>query len=101
MRRHAGMRFEERTIRVSIDEERCDSCKTHACVEACQRFDRGVLRLVDGRPRVLLSGEELKRLGTECLACEFACRHRGRGAITIEVPIAGLDAYRKRHGTDK
>lgn len=93
------MEFEERTIRVIVREEKCQGCQTHACMEACKRFDRGILQLVDGRPGVSLSAEELKRLGTECLACEFACRQRGNNAITIEAPIVGLDAYRKRHGT--
>lgn len=93
------MEFQERTIRVVIREEECEGCQTHACVEACKRFDRGILQLVNGRPGVSLSAEELKRLGTECLACEFACRQRGNNAITIEASIAGLDAYRKRHGT--
>ncbi len=93
------MEFEERTIKVIIDDAKCQGCQTHVCVEACKRFDRGILQLVDGKPGVTHSAEELKRLGTECLACEFACRQRGNGAIHIEVPIPGLDAYRARHGT--
>ncbi|MGQ9857941.1 MAG: hypothetical protein ACUVS3_04525 [Thermodesulfobacteriota bacterium] len=93
------MEFEERTIKVIVEEEKCQWCRTHACVEACKKFDRSILQLVDGKPGVTLSAEELKRLGTECLACEFACRQRGNGAIRIEVPIAGLDEYRRKHGT--
>jgi hypothetical protein len=93
------MEFEERTIKVIIDEKRCEGCQTHACAEACKKFDRSVLQIIDGRPGVSLSAEELKRLGTECLACEFACAQRGNGAIQIEVPIAGLEDYRRKHGT--
>jgi ferredoxin len=93
------MEFEERTIKVIIDQERCEGCQTHACVEACKKFDRGILQLVDGKPGVTLSGEELKRLGTECLACEFACSQRGNGAIRIDIPIPGLEEYRRKHGT--
>ena len=93
------MEFEERTIKIIIDEEMCEGCQTHACVEACKIFDRGVLVLVDGKPGVTLSPEDLKRRGTECLACEHACRLRGNGAIRIEVPMPGLDEYRKKHGT--
>jgi Fe-S-cluster-containing dehydrogenase component len=94
------MEFEERTIKVIIDEEKCKGCKTHVCVDACKTFDRGILELVDGKPGVTLSVEDLKRRGTECLACEYECWFRGNGAIRIEVPMPGLDEFRKRHGTD-
>jgi len=46
----------------------------------------------------LESPEEVKRKGTECLACEYACWQLGNNAIRIEVPIKGLDEYlRKRN----
>jgi hypothetical protein len=93
------MEFEERTIKIIIDDAKCEECTTHACVEACKTFDRGVLELVDGKPGVTLSPEDLKRRGTECLACEYECWLRGNGAIRIEIPIPGLDDYRKKHGT--
>lgn len=93
------MEFEERTIKVIIDEAKCEGCQSHVCVEACKKFDRGILQLIDGRPGVALSAEELRRLGTECLACEFACSRRGNGAIRIEIPIPGLEEYRRKHGT--
>ena len=93
------MEFEERTVKVIIDEKKCEGCQTHACVEACKKFDRSILQLVDGKPGVTHSADELKRLGTECLACEFACWKRGNGAIRIEIPIPGLDEYRKKYGT--
>jgi hypothetical protein len=91
--------FAERTIRIILDEVLCKTCATHACVAACARFDRGILELVDGRPGVTRSPAELKRLGTECLACEHACRMRGNGALRIEALIPGLDEYRRAHGT--
>ena len=93
------MEFAERTIRIVIDDALCETCVTHACVPACAQFDRGILELVDGKPGVTKSPADLKRLGTECLACEHACRMRGKGAIRIEVPIPGLDEYRRAHGT--
>lgn len=94
------MEFSERTIKVIIDETKCEDCTTHACVEACKTYSRGVLVLKDGKPAVELSPEELARRGTECLACEYECWFRGNSAITIEVPIAGLAEYRKNHGTE-
>jgi hypothetical protein len=42
--------------------------------------------------------EEVLRLGTECLACEFACKFRGNDAIKIEVPVEGLDKYLAKRG---
>ncbi len=72
----------------------CINCK--ACIEACKTYDRGILQLSDGKPSVAhLSPEEVKRRGTECLACEYACRQRGKNVIHIDVPIKGLDDYLK------
>lgn len=93
------MEFSERTIKVIIDEVKCEGCKTHACVEACKTYARGILILKDGKPTVEGTPDELTRAGTECLACEFACNFKGNSAITIEVPIEGLAEYRKKYGT--
>jgi hypothetical protein len=82
--------FEERTIKIIIDDSKCRDCKSHACAEACKTYDRGIL--------VIKDAEFTKRVGTECLACEYECWFRGNNAITIEVPIAGLDEYRRKHG---
>jgi Fe-S-cluster-containing dehydrogenase component len=94
------MEFYEQTIKVIIDDEKCKGCTTHVCVEACKKFDRGILVLKkDGLPGVVDTPQELARKGTECLACEYECWFRGNKAITIEAPIEGLDEYRKKHGT--
>ena len=93
------MEFSEKTIKIIIDEEKCKGCTTHACVDACSKYSRGILVLKDGKPGVVDSPEELARKGTECLACEYECWFRGNSAITIEAPIDGLDEYRKKHGT--
>lgn len=93
------MEFSERTIKIVIDEAKCEGCVTHACVEACKVFSRGILVLKDGKPAVVDSCEDLARKGTECLACEYECWFRGNSAITIEVPIEGLAEYRAKHGT--
>ncbi|MCF8038044.1 MAG: hypothetical protein K9K79_01895 [Desulfohalobiaceae bacterium] len=93
------MEFHERTIKVVIDHSKCEQCSTKACVEACKKYDRGILILKDGKPAVEGSQEELARRGTECLACEYECWFRGNSAISIEIPIEGLEKYRKKHGT--
>jgi len=93
------MEFEETTIKVNIDTSKCPDCTTKACVEACKVYDRGILQLNEGIPSVShLSPEEIKRKGTECLACEYACWQRGKDAIRIDVPIKGLDEYLKKRG---
>ena len=90
------MEFNERTIKVIIDYDKCEGCTSHACIEACKKYSRGILVLKDGKPTVEASPAELARVGTECLACEYECWFRGNSAITIEVPIEGLMGYRKK-----
>jgi hypothetical protein len=88
------MDFNERSIKINIDISKCPTCATKACVEACKTFARGILQLKDGTPSLShLSPDEVIKRGTECLACEFACRQRGKQAITIDIPIKGLDKY--------
>ncbi len=92
------MHFEEKTIKVIIDENKCVDCKTHACAAGCKLFARGILIIKDGKP--VLGGDAAfaQRVGTECLACEYECWFRGNKAITIEAPISGLEEYRRKHG---
>ena len=92
------MQFEERTIKVIIDDSRCLDCKTHACAAGCKLFDRGILVIKDGKPVLAGDAEFAKRVGTECLACEYECWFRGNKAITIEAPIPGLNEYKRKHG---
>ena len=92
------MEFEERTIKVVIDEQKCQGCKTYACVSACKLYSRAVLVLKEGKLTASGDMEFIKRVGTECLACEYECRTRGNGAITIFAPTPGLDEYRHRLG---
>jgi len=89
------LEFAERTLTVKIDTSKCDTCETKACADACKKYARGILGIDDqGRASVAhLNTEEILRLGTECLACELACRTSGNNAITIDIPIKGLDEY--------
>jgi ferredoxin len=94
------LEFAERTSTVRIDTTACGACVSKACVAACETYSRGILRLNDGLPSVEhLTPSEVVRKGTECLACEYACRVHGRGALSIEIPIEGLDAYRAAQGS--
>lgn len=86
--------FNERTIRVIIDQSQCLSCRTKACVKACSLYGRGILVVREGLP-FLREKVNAEREGTECLACEEACRLRGFNVISIDAPISGLDKYGK------
>jgi len=88
------LEFEERTIKVTIDTSKCPECESKACVEACKLYSRGILQLKDGIPSVShLSPDEIKRRGTECLACEFQCWQNGKYVVRIDVPVKGLVDY--------
>lgn len=92
------LEFEERTIKISIDDSKCPECKTKACIKACSLYSRGILRLRGGKPTLLGSVDDAMRRGTECLGCEFECWFRGLNAIKIEIPMPELDEYKKTLG---
>lgn len=88
------LEIKEKSIAVKIDTSKCDSCETKACVAACKKYARGILQIAEGKPSVAhLGADEVLRLGTECLACEIACKFDGNKALTIDVPIEGLEGY--------
>jgi ferredoxin len=90
--------FESRTGKVIIDDSKCCNCGTYACVKACSLYGAHLFRinLKEKKPEPLHPPEDLKRMCTECLACEQECFLRGLKAITIELPIPGLSDYRKK-----
>ncbi|AHF06670.1 hypothetical protein [Desulfitobacterium metallireducens] len=92
------LEFAEKSCLIRIDTSKCDSCESKACADACKKYARGLLGIDDqGRASIThRSDDEVLRLGTECLACEFACKFRGKDAIRIEVPVSGLDEYLKK-----
>lgn len=90
--------FKERTIKVIIDDSKCEGCQTHACAAGCKLYDRGILIIKDGKPALGGDAAYAERVGTECLACEYECWFRGNKAITIEAPIPGLEEYRRKYG---
>jgi hypothetical protein len=93
------LEIKEKSITINIDTSKCDTCETKACAAACKKYARGLLQIADGKPSVEhLGAEEVLRLGTECLACEIACKFEGNKALTIDVPITGLDAYQAKRG---
>ena len=91
--------FELRTGRISIDHQRCHDCTSLACVAACSLYGSRILKAEGGKPVLAIAVEETTRRDIECLACELACYLRGRHALTISLPIVGLEQYRESaHG---
>ena len=96
------MEFNERSIKVVIDTSECPSCESKACIVACKTYSRGILQLEKGLPSVShITPEEVKRRGTECLACEYACWKHGKNVIHIEIPIKGLAEYLRGESLSK
>jgi succinyl-CoA synthetase beta subunit len=84
---------------VYIDLRKCiaPACG-FACVKACRWMGTGALKIEDGKPAVASKDPEaLRRLCTECLACEYYCMLRGGNAIRIVVPMYGLDEVVKKY----
>ncbi|MEM0240893.1 MAG: ATP-grasp domain-containing protein [Candidatus Nezhaarchaeales archaeon] len=62
-----------------------------ACVKACRWMGAGALKVESGKPSLVSRDPEaLRRLCSECLACEYYCMTKGGSAIRIVVPVHGL-----------
>ena len=91
--------FDVRTGQISIDHEKCLDCTSLACVAACTRYGSRILKGEGGKPVLAITPEETVRRDIECLACELACYLHGQQALTISLPIVGLQQYRESaHG---
>jgi len=88
--------FQTLTGSVTFDYAKCQTCESKACIAACQPE---ILKL-DGEFPVLAIAEEEAKKGkcTECLACELACEFEGNKGAFIDLPIPGLEEYRKKTG---
>jgi ferredoxin len=84
---------------VYVDLEKCmaPNCG-FACVKACRWMGTGALKIERGRPALASRDPEaLRRLCSECLACEYFCSLKGSNAIKIVVPVYGLEDVVKKH----
>jgi succinyl-CoA synthetase beta subunit len=85
--------FESPTGTVTYDHALCDTCESKICVKTCVRQ---ILKLENGRPILNISREDAKRgRCVECLACEVECHFAGAGGGHVDLPIPGLEEYRK------
>ncbi len=82
--------FETMTGTVRIHQERCKDCLLKPCLESCTakilKLDHDSVCVLNVTPQ-----EAKKGRCTECLACELACQFRGEKAISIDLPVPGLD----------
>jgi len=91
--------FETETGKVTIDIDKCiaPACG-FACVKADRWYGRGCLKIEDGKVSLAGDSNQLKRLCNECLACEVECELHGGRAIKVELPLYGLEEFRRKHG---
>jgi succinyl-CoA synthetase beta subunit len=78
---------------ITYDHAACANCETKICVQTCVPK---ILELKDGAPVLNISLEDAKRgKCIECLACEVECYFQGNRGGRIQLPIEGLEAYRR------
>ena len=99
------LEFEVRTGKITIDYSCCEPATKNtsspacgfACVKACRLYGRNVLKIEGDKPVLAVADvDEIKRLDNECLSCEYACWSQGTGCISIELPLPGIEEYRKK-----
>ena len=99
------LEFETKTAKITIDYSRCEPALKNisnpscgfTCVKACRLYGRNILKIERNRPVLSIpDAGEIKRLDNECLGCEYGCMVHGTGCISIELPVLGLEEYRKK-----
>ena len=80
---------------ITIERDRCPSCRTKACVMICALQSPGPVLILDGEVPVLKPTlDEVKRgVCTECLGCVTECETKGEKAVRIDLPLSGLAEY--------
>lgn len=89
-------RFQTLTGEVVFDHDICLKCESKVCVEKCVPQ---ILKVENGVPVLNISREEAKKgKCTECLACEVECYFHGNKGGRVDLPIPGLEEYRRKTG---
>ena len=101
------LEFETRTTKITIDYSHCEAAEKNtpnpscgfACVKACRLYGRNILKIEGNKPVLAVTDPvEIERLDNECISCEYNCWLRGTDCISIELPLAGIEEYRKQIG---
>ena len=90
--------FSFRTGKVIIDQAKCCTCDSYACVKGCSLFGANIYRIEDGVPVLIGDCEETARRCIEDLSCELYCQAYGNNGLKIVLDMFGLDEYRQRMG---
>jgi hypothetical protein len=100
------LEFETKKIKITIDYSRCEPATKNtaapicgfACVKACRLYGRNILKIERNKPVLAVTDpEEIIRLDNECISCEYNCWTHGTSCISIEIPLAGIEEYRKEY----
>jgi len=81
---------------VTYDHAVCVTCESKICVKECVPQ---ILKLnEEGCPVLNIAPEEAKKgRCIECLACDVACYFQGAGGGYVDLPVPGLEEYRRQH----
>lgn len=87
--------FRTVTGSITYDHGVCARCESKICISECVPK---ILKEENGVPVLAITAEDAARgKCIECLACETECVVRGRGGAFIDLPIEGLEAFRRAH----
>ena len=98
------LNFQTKKIKVTIDYSRCEPATKNtsnptcgfACVKACRLYGRNILKIEGNKPVLAVTDpKEIERLDNECVSCEYHCWARGTNCIRIEIPLPGMEEYRR------
>lgn len=85
--------FATMTGTITFDHGVCADCDHKMCVESCIPE---ILKLDNGVPVLAITEDEAKSgKCIECLACEMECVYHGKRGAYIDLPIPGLEEYRR------
>jgi len=98
------LNFQTKKIKITIDYSRCEPATKNtsnptcgfACVKACRLYGRNILKIEGNKPVLAVTDpKEIERLDNECVSCEYQCWARGTNCIRIEIPLPGMEEYRR------
>ena len=98
------LNFQTKKIKITIDYSHCEPATKNtsnptsgfACVKACRLYGRNILKIEGNKPVLAVTDpKEIERLDNECVSCEYQCWARGTNCIRIEIPLPGMEEYRR------
>jgi len=94
----ASLEFAFRTGKITIDYDKCISCESYACVNACEKYGGNLFKVEDGKPVLQIAVEDAPRRCIEDLACQIYCHSNGNKGLEMILDMFGLDEYRAKIG---